>query len=288
MNMWSEIPFNSSDGSFTVVIPAYNAENSLEGALSSVLEQTLPPLEVVVVDDCSKDLTREVVMKAFAAFHAANVDLIYHCMTVNSGPSAARNAGLRLARGEYVAFIDSDDRWIPEKLRIVEETLRKWSSDFVCHSYTETLPAARARPLAISDFRVCKLAARNLLLRNPAQTSCVVVRASAGFQFDERMRYCEDYDLWLRIIASGRYALQLQGPALTVLGRPQGSAGGLSSNRVKMRLGELRAFYHFCNEQWFPRMLLFPGLVVFSLVKHALGGLLLRLAARSPQSTNRA
>ena len=254
-------------------MPAFNAERSLARALSSILAQTIPPLEVIVVDDCSTDSTKAVAREAETTFRSAGIDLVYYCLERNSGPSAARNTGLRLARGEYVAFIDSDDEWMPEKLMVVGDVLLEQACDLVCHSYTEVLPAARIGPLRLADYRRRNLFSWHILVRNPAQTSCVIVRRAAGFQFDQQMRYCEDYDLWLRMVGSDCVVLQLLGPPLAILGRPQGSSGGLSGNRIKMRLGELSAYYNFCRQRRFPRMLLLPGLVVLSLLKHALSGI---------------
>lgn len=252
------------------MIPAFNAEFSLNRALSSVVAQTVSPLEVIIVDDCSTDMTQAIAYASEAAFRSAGIDLVYHCLKQNSGPSTARNTGLQLARGEYVAFIDSDDEWMPEKLQIVSEVLQVEEYDLVCHSYIEVSRAPQLTPLRLADYRRRKLFAWNFLFRNPAQTSCAVVRLAAGFQFDQRMRYCEDYDLWLRMIGDNCDALQLKGPSLTILGRPQGFADGLSSNRIKMRLGELRAFYNFCCQKRFPRMFLLPFLMLFSLLKHGL------------------
>jgi len=107
-----------------------------------------------------------------------------------------------------------------------------------------------------------------MLLRNPAQTSCAVVRRQAELAFDEAMRHCEDYDLWMRI-AEHAPVLQLQGSPLTRLNRPQLSAGGLSSNTLYMRAGEMRVYFNFCRRAWLWRAWLLPGLLVFSLLKHA-------------------
>ena len=81
------------------------------------------------------------------------------------------------------------------------------------------------------------------------------------------MKYCEDYDLWLRVSERAK-VMQLIGPPLTFLGRPQLSQGGLSGNRYAMRLGEIKVYYNFCERSWFPRCFALPFLITFSIFKH--------------------
>ena len=96
--------------SISVVIPAYNRAKTINYCLDSVLRQTLGPLEVLVVDDCSTDGTVDIVR----AYKDSRVRCIV--LEKNSGAQAARNRGIREARGEWIAFQDSDDEWLPEKL----------------------------------------------------------------------------------------------------------------------------------------------------------------------------
>ena len=101
---------------FSVVIPAYNREHLIERTLASVFAQNRPDLEVIVVDDGSTDDTREVVRR-----YGDRVTLLTQ---ENQGPGAARNAGIREAQGEYVAFLDSDDLWFPWTLDVYETAIR--------------------------------------------------------------------------------------------------------------------------------------------------------------------
>ncbi|MBI5137337.1 MAG: glycosyltransferase family 2 protein [Nitrospirae bacterium] len=96
----------------SVIIPAYNREGTIARALDSVLAQTLTDLELIVVDDASTDRTAEVV----AAYADPRVRLLRHA--TNRRAAAARNTGIRAALGRYVAFLDSDDEWLPEKLAV--------------------------------------------------------------------------------------------------------------------------------------------------------------------------
>lgn len=250
---------------YSVVIPAYNAEKTIEACLASVVAQNLVPLEVLVIDDHSRDRTEASVQRCEGPLAAAGIRLLYFRLAQNAGPSVARNTGIRMAKGSYIAFLDADDTWHKDRLAIINQFASGAFAGLVCHAYTEELTfdismngrGHEAKFLSI--FR--------MLLHNPAQTSCAVVRRHHALAFDEAMRHCEDYDLWMRI-AERAPILKLVGPPLTRLGRPQLTPGGLSGNKVKMRVGEARVYYNFCRRAWLSRAWLLPGLLIFSLLKH--------------------
>lgn len=98
----------------SVVIPTYNRGSSLPNAIESALTQTSEPLEIIVVDDASTDGTEDVVREI--SRQARSIPVRYHRMPTNRGGGAARNQGVALARGSYLAFLDSDDLWLPTKL----------------------------------------------------------------------------------------------------------------------------------------------------------------------------
>ena len=102
----------------SVVLPVFNGELSIGRAVQSVLAQTMSDLELVVVDDGSADRTSSVVSR----YSEPRLKLVK--LANNSGTSAARNAGISLARGEYIAFLDSDDEWQPDKLEQQVGTIR--------------------------------------------------------------------------------------------------------------------------------------------------------------------
>ena len=254
---------------YSVVIPAYNAERTIEACLASVALQTLVPLEVLVVDDASRDGTEGSVHRCAERLAAAGTTLRYFRQPHNAGPSAARNKGILEAAGSHIAFLDADDTWRADKLAIVDRFASEPGTGLICHAYTEAADFASAdgaphgaRPLSVPA----------MLLRNPAQTSCAVVCRQSDVRFDEAMRYCEDHDLWLRI-AERSTVLQLVGGALTRLGRPQLSAGGLSGDRMRMRSGEARVYYRFCRRAWLSRAWVLPFLLLMSFAKHLYSGL---------------
>lgn len=121
----AEIPKNPG---VSVIIPTYNRAQLLRKAILSVLEQTCKDFEIIIVDDASTDKTREVVKE----FDDKRIRYIYH--DKNQGGAAARNTGIKAAKGEYIAFLDSDDEWLPHKLKKQIKILEKYEDISVVYS----------------------------------------------------------------------------------------------------------------------------------------------------------
>ena len=198
----------------SVVIPTYNRAAVVQEAIQSVMLQTYPDYEVIVVDDGSTDNTRDVV----SAFSGK----VRYLFQQNRGRSAARNHGIRLARGRYIAFLDSDDMFLPEKLGVQVSALES-GQDFGM-SYSHSL--AMYEPGRIAEGH---LHARGrlsgwvypeiLFIQGTVITvPSVLVRARILGEvggFDETMHICEDLDLWRRIAM--RYkVLQIRQPLAVV------------------------------------------------------------------------
>jgi succinoglycan biosynthesis protein ExoO len=113
--------------SFSVIIPAYNVSGTVERAIRSAAAQTLQPFEILVIDDCSTDNTVEVVQ----ALAREIPSLRLYSTPVNGGPSAARNVGLRAAKGDWIGLLDADDAWKPGRLQRLLEVAIATSADFV-------------------------------------------------------------------------------------------------------------------------------------------------------------
>jgi glycosyltransferase involved in cell wall biosynthesis len=187
----------------SVVIPAYNCERFIGDALDSVFVQDYPALEVIVVDDGSTDDTCGVVAR-----YGKAVNLIRQR---NAGAAVARNEGLRQARGEYVALLDSDDVWLPGKLRLQVEHLEcnpdvamccthwhLWFPDAAGHYPAERASAPASAPV---DPKCAGWIYCELLLDCEVWTSTVVMRRGLDARvggFDVELRRGQDYDYWLR------------------------------------------------------------------------------------------
>lgn len=179
----------------SAIIPTFNREQWLAGAIESVLKQTSPVLELIVVDDGSTDGTAQLVQQY------ENVKYVHQHQR---GPSAARNAGARHARGDWLAFLDSDDRWMPKK---IERQVAFLNAHTALHAvYTNEIwtrngkrvnQGKRHRKSGGWIFEQCV----PLCIISPSSImlSRQLWQESGGF--DEALPACEDYDLWLRIAA---------------------------------------------------------------------------------------
>jgi glycosyltransferase involved in cell wall biosynthesis len=178
--------------SVSVVIPSYNYGRFIAAAIDSALGQTHRPLEIIVVDDGSTDDTFEQLQ--------AYRDRVCVIQQKNRGPSAARNAGISAARGEWIAFLDADDIWFPNKLQLQMECAVKYPQVCIIGAYNDARPASDAANLftllGTSDF----------LGGLPFGTSSVVVKKEkllwTGL-FNESRRYVEDRELWLKLTMCG-------------------------------------------------------------------------------------
>jgi glycosyltransferase involved in cell wall biosynthesis len=182
----------------SVIITSYNQARFVTYTVTSVLEQTYSPLEVIVVDDGSTDETK--------AELAPYLDKIRYIYQLNQGVSVARNTGIKAAKGELIAFLDGDDLWLPHKLALQVECLEKSRDVGLVHSNVSYFGAndegERQTKGALTTYAGDCYA--ELLLRNRITTSSVLVRRDCLKQvglFDEGIRKAstEDYDLWIRI-----------------------------------------------------------------------------------------
>jgi len=177
----------------SVVIPTYNRYNQLQRALKSVFSQTFLPFEVIVVDDASNDETSKV-QQNFP-------NIIYKKLPQNRGVSFSRNFGVSLAKGELIAFLDSDDEWEKTKL---QKQLKLHKNENICMSYTaeEWIKDGNKINIPKKFQKIGKdIFLENLEYCNIAPSSVVITKRCflkySGF--DTTLEVCEDYDLWLRV-----------------------------------------------------------------------------------------
>lgn len=188
----------------SIVIPAYNASGLLKAAIGSIAAQTLREIEVILVDDASSDDTAAQA-RTLLARHGLAHSVIR--LAANAGPAAARNRGVAAARGTYVAFLDADDEWLPDKLRLQvalmeanpKVTLCGCQADWVDGSDTVIGPLYQDLPALLPDG--WKLLLWNCYVATP----CTMVRRrDLGTQpFDPRLRIGEDRDLWIKLASNG-------------------------------------------------------------------------------------
>lgn len=184
----------------SVIIPVYNAEKYLSDAIESVIEQTYDDWEIVAVNDGSTD-SSPVILKTYEKRYPTKIRVIHQS---NSGLSAARNVAIAASRGEYVAFLDADDLWLPEK---IDEQIRVLSTNTdvgLVYSDVYDLKKGklkkRRRVIGRGMFRGNVL--EPLFYHNFIPILSAMVRKSVledcGF-FDMNLYGTQDYDLWMRI-----------------------------------------------------------------------------------------
>lgn len=187
----------------SVVIPAYNCERFISTAIESVLGQTYGDYEIIVVNDGSTDKTDEVLSR-----YASKIKKIYQ---PNKGPAEARNTGIANSEGGYIAFLDQDDAWLPEKLRMQVEVMEKNNKLGLVYTDTYVLKDkefGNADCLCRRSFQTRQphrgSVIEYLFLDNFIATSSVMVRKECFSEigmFDPSVVPSEDYDRWLRIAA---------------------------------------------------------------------------------------
>ena len=186
----------------SVIIPTYNRWPSVSAAVESVLAQSLKDFELIVIDDGSTDGTAQKLVKY-------GTSLRFYSQS-RSGVSAARNLGVKKARGRYLAFLDSDDLWRPEKLAVQTKFMRRHPEYLICQTEEIWLRnGVRVNPRLIHQKPAGDIFMRSLelCLVSPSAVMMTKDLFDAAGGFDESLPVCEDYDLWLRIAVDHRVGL---------------------------------------------------------------------------------
>lgn len=238
----------------SVITPAFNASRFITVAVQSVLAQTFGDLEMLIVDDRSPDNTVEVV-RALAQTDA-RVRLIER--KENGGPAAARNTALEQAAGRYVAFLDSDDLWLPGKL---EAQLRFMQDRGAPLSYTQYRRISETGDLLSPAIPIpVELDYRSLLKHNALATSTVVVDSHKIGEVRMTRTYYDDFALWLKILKRGFIAHGLRKDLV----RYRVVAGSWSRNKLRS------AYYTWKTYREVERLTLIPA--VWYLAHYAWNG----------------
>ncbi|CAH2031400.1 glycosyltransferase [Trichlorobacter ammonificans] len=219
-------------GLVSVIVPVYNRAHLVGATLDSILAQTYRNIEVIAVNDGSTDGSLEV-LQGYAERHPGRVRVIDQ---PNSGQVRARNAGIRQARGEFIAFLDSDDTWAPEKLS-AQLPLFSPGVGLVYCAIHEVDPEGRVIRTVAGEPGMRGDIYRHLLVRNRMTGGSVVVTRRAldrAGLFDESLPAAENWDLWIRI-ARDFTVEYLDRPLVRYLRHP----GNLSADNERMALATL-------------------------------------------------
>jgi glycosyltransferase involved in cell wall biosynthesis len=216
--------------SVSVIIPTYNGGEYILDAVNSVLQQTYAPLEIIVVDDGSQEDILRILSPVSHRIRFIRQD--------NAGPGAARNTGVRAARGEFIAFIDDDDLWHPTKM---EAQMRRMNQDPDCglvYSFPVFMDENGSLMPTVLPHCPSGYIYHDLVRYNRIHTTSAVLVKTSVFEkvgfFDESIGVCEDYDLWLRIAKD--YRVLFCSDACVYYRQ---SASGVSKHNYKHLLGHL-------------------------------------------------
>ncbi|MGN7158179.1 glycosyltransferase family 2 protein [Dietzia cercidiphylli] len=246
-----------------VVIPHYGNPEGLRRALNSVGRQTCRPIQTIVVDDRSPDAAWLEVVDIIDELSDDLDGLQLVRLPNNMGPATARNAGWEKVEADYVAFLDADDAWHPQKLEIQHRVMEDHpDAALSCHSFDN---ASLPGPIVtVPNPRSLRLL--SWLITNRASTPTVMLRADITARFPDGRRHSEDYQLWLTIAASGQKTIYI--PLL--LGRcfkPFYGHSGLSGQLHQMELGQLRSIKHGLSGRR-STALLIPVVSAWSILKY--------------------
>lgn len=250
----------------SIITPSYNAEGLIGQTIQSVLDQSYQNWELIVVDDCSKDGTREIVKDYIEK------DARIHLLPLknnNGAPAAPRNIGVMAAKGEWIAFLDADDIWHPQKLELQIQAMQRASVDFSCTQMRDFIDSSTLKFTKLKNVYCENITFIKQQLKGRIPTSSVVVRKTVvkGFPFNEDVSYkaVEDYHCWLRILEVSKISLKLDYPLLCY----RKVQGQLSSSKKYM----LERMYMVHKE--------YSGTTgvqaIFFTLTHALGGIYYRI-----------
>lgn len=210
----------------SVVMPTYNCGKYIAKSIDSVLAQTLDDWELQIVDDCSTDDTVKVLQPYLERYSQIN----YYKLPQNGGPAIARTEAIRRSNGKYIAFLDSDDLWYPDKLEKQVQFMQDTKSSFSCTAYEcmndagDSLHYALFPPKEIS-YEKC------IRLSNPIGNLTAMYDQEVLGKFEVPMiKKRNDFALWLQILKKTPYCVGIQ----EVLGTYRmGRKGSVSSNKLK-------------------------------------------------------
>ena len=236
-------------GLVSVITPTYNCAKFIAETIESVQAQTYENWEMVIVDDCSKDDTKTIV----EGYMAQDDRIKYHCLAENSGAAVARTKAMELAQGEYMAFCDSDDLWMPEKLERQLAFMAETGHAFTCTAYEQIDEQGESLNRTIKT--ITKTDYNRLLLDCPVGNSTVMYNVGVMGKFEvPNIRKRNDDALWLQMLKKEKYIWGMP----DALMRYRIRSNSISSNKLKVikyhwilyrqieHLSVFRSAFHIC------------------------------------------
>ena len=232
----------------SIIMPTYNCGGYIERTIDSILNQTYNNWELIIVDDCSTDDTENVVKK-----YKKDKRIKYIKLNKNSGAAVARTESMKEARGNYMAFLDSDDLWYPDKLEKQLNFMKENNYDFTCTAYEQI---DENDNLLNKTIKTKKKADYNrILLDCPVGNSTVMYNVDSLGKFEvPNIRKRNDDALWLQIIKKAKYIYGYD----EILMKYRVRSNSISSNKLSLvkyhwqlyreieHLSVIRSIFHIC------------------------------------------
>lgn len=209
----------------SVITPTYNCADFIGQTIESVQSQDYPHWEMIIVDDCSTDQTKDIV----ARYSQADPRIRYYCLDHNSGAARARTEAMKIAQGDYMAFLDSDDLWTPDKLSRQLAFMQKTGAAFSCTAYEQIEEDGHKNGKIIRSLPRCSY--NRLLLDCPVGNSTVMYNVKVMGKFEvPDIRKRNDDALWLQMLKKEPFIYGM--PDVLMLYRLR--SGSISSNKWKL------------------------------------------------------
>lgn len=227
----------------SAVIPCFRCTKTLERAVASVAAQTIPPVELILVDDGSGDETRSLLVQLQSQHMPGWIRLVL--LDANVGAASARNAGWDQAVGEYVAFIDADDAWHPRKIELQYKFMASATGIAISgHGHDQVDGMSNDRDVVEAEFQ--RVSPLYILLKNPFVTPSFMVRRDLQFRFLAGRRHMEDHYLLMQVSSAGMGIASSRVPLASIF-KPAFGGAGLSADLLGMQKGEIEN-YTLMNE----------------------------------------
>ncbi|MBS1212950.1 MAG: glycosyl transferase family 2 [Proteobacteria bacterium] len=221
----------------SVVIPCFRCTGTIERAVQSVVAQSLRPAEVILVDDCSGDDTL-LALGRIARVHGTDWIKIV-ALPSNLGLASARNRGWEASTQAYVAFLDDDDAWHPDKIRLQYGYMRQHPEvTLTGHEHRIVTSGVAPNDPSTVPFPARQITPLALLLSNRFVAPSVMVKRDVPLRFLDGRRHMEDHLLWLRLALQG-YRIEKLGVALAYIFKASYGESGLSAQMVPMARADL-------------------------------------------------
>ena len=224
-------------GLVSVIMPVFNGQLLIKRALVSILNQTYSNIEIIVVDDCSQDQTISAIKNVIVS-NVSSIEITLKKLDVNKGVANARNEGMALAKGEFIAFLDADDSWDENKTQTQIDLFEQnpeakvvFSSYYRCNLKGDIIKRVKAPPkVTYSQFL------KGNVIGN---LTGVFRREDLSFIYQKDMKH-EDYLMWLEILRNVSFAISVDKPLAfyTV------SSGSLSANKISSALWHFKAIFY--------------------------------------------